>query len=162
MLEIERQFLMSGFPTDLELLHEVEIEQGYVSIEPEVRIHRAMDKSTGENEFWLTLKSDGDISRTELKTKIDETFYKETVKFIQVPMIKKDYKSYRFGAWMLETACVDADTPNAFYYGEIEFPTAEEAMAFEVPEFFGKEVTFDNSYKMKNYWKKTRLKIRME
>lgn len=157
MLEIERQFLMKGFPTGLELLHEVEIEQGYVSIEPEVRIHRAIDKATGEKEFWLTLKSDGELSRTELKTKIEETFYENTVAFIKVPMIKKDYKCYQFGQWILEIACVDAGTPNEFFYAEIEFPTEEEAMAFEVPEFFGKEVTFDNSYKMKNYWKKTRF-----
>ena len=157
MLEIERQFLMKEFPRNLELLHEVEIEQGYVSIEPEVRIHRAIDKATGEKEFWLTLKSDGELSRTELKTKIEEDFYKNTVDFIQVPMIKKDYKCYQFGPWILETACVDAGTANEFFYAEIEFPTEEDAMAFQVPDFFGKEVTFDNSYKMKNYWKKTRL-----
>ena len=54
MLEIERRFLMDGFPIGLELISEVEIEQGYVSFNPEVRIRKAVDKRTGEKEFWIT------------------------------------------------------------------------------------------------------------
>ena len=62
MLEIERKFIMQGFPEDilsaeemktygLELLREVEIEQGYLSIEPEVRLHGARDIRSGEENY---------------------------------------------------------------------------------------------------------------
>jgi RNA polymerase primary sigma factor len=31
------------------------------------------------------------------------------------------------------------------------------AEKFDVPDFLGQEVTYDNSWKMNNYWKRTRL-----
>lgn len=157
MLEIERKFLMDGFPNGLEQICEVEIEQGYVSFDPEVRIRKAVDKVTGCQEFRITIKGDGDLARDEIETEITSDFYYQTVDFLQVPMVQKDYKKYRLGKWELEVACVDKGTKNEFFYGEVEFPTEEDAKEFEVPEFLGSEITFIEEYKMKNYWKKTRM-----
>lgn len=157
MLEIERKFLMNGFPIGLQIVSEVEIEQGYVSINPEVRIRKATDKRTGETKCRITIKGDGDLTRTEIETEIDENFYYDVVDFLGVTMITKDYKKYRLGEWRLEVACVDKGTPREFYYGEVEFPTETDARAFEPPKFLGREITFSEDYKMKNYWKRTRL-----
>ena len=156
-LEIERKFLMKEFPSDLELIHEVDIWQGYVSIEPEVRIHRAKDRTTGKEDFRLTLKGDGSITRTEIKTDVDEKFFHEALSLMQGDIIYKDYRSYRLRAYVLEVCLVDKGTPWEFMYAEIEFESEEEALTFEKPAFLGEEVTHDDTYKMKNYWKRTRL-----
>lgn len=156
MLEIERKFLVSGFPTDLELLREVEIEQGYVSIEPEVRIHRAVDHSNGKTDYRMTLKGNGDLTRTEIKTDIAEKFYYDAVKLLGKPMIQKDYRAYRLGDFILEVCHVDEGLESEFWYAEIEFSSEEEAKGFVPMEYLGEEITYDDRYKMKNYWEKTR------
>lgn len=168
MLEIERKFVMQGFPEEvlsaeefeslgLELLREVEIEQGYLSVEPEVRLHGARDISTGEENYCLTLKGGGTLSRTEVITDVALDFYEEAKSMLPGKMIEKLYHKYQFGNWILEVCHVDAGTKDEFYYGEIEFATEEEAKAFEPPAFLSMEVTYDESCKMKNYWKRTRL-----
>ena len=156
MLEIERKFLMDGFPIGLQLLAEAEIEQGYISFTPEVRIRKAVDRFTGKEEFKITIKGDGDLARTEIETEVTSDFYYDTVDFIDDRMIVKDYKKYKLGPWKLEVAHVDPGTDWEFYYAEIEFPTVEDAKDFVVPSYFGREITFNDDYKMKNYWKRTR------
>lgn len=178
-LEIERKFIMEGFPEDLKCLREVTIEQGYVSVMPEVRIHTATDQHTGVTNYRLTMKGEGNLTRTEIKTSIDGDFYREAVELLGVPMIQKDYRSYElpetmddksYGrqvigsnsktsshALILEVCLVDPGTEHEFYYGEIEFETEEDAMHFTRIPCLGKEVTNDPAYKMKNYWIKTRL-----
>ena len=156
MLEIERKFLMDGFPTGLELISEVDIEQGYLSFEPELRIRKAVDKSTGIEEFWMTIKGEGDLSRKETETAISSDCSRDTVEFLNGKVLRKDYKKYQFGPWELEVSLVDSGTEWEFYYAEIEFPTEQDAKAFEVPAYFGEEITYNKEYKMKNYWKRTR------
>lgn len=157
MLEIERKFLMDGFPIGLPLVREVEIEQGYLSIDPEIRLHRATDIVTGKSECWLTIKGEGELVRTEHKTRVDEDFYFDAADFMKGPMIQKKYRAYKLGPWKLEVAHVDPGMPRSFFYGEVEFPTERDAREFIVPKYLGREITFNEDYKMKNYWKTTRL-----
>ena len=152
--EIERKFIIQEFPSDLELIREVDIWQGYISVEPEVRIHRAKDRNTGAENFRLTLKGEGTLSRTEIKTDIDEAFYQEALGLIKGEVIYKDYRSYRLGDYVLEVCHVDPGKPTQFFYAEIEFESEEEALAFEKPDFLKEEVTDKEEFKMKNYWKR--------
>ena len=46
-MEIERKFLIDGFPSDLPLLKESEVEQGYLATAPVVRIRRERGRSPG-------------------------------------------------------------------------------------------------------------------
>ncbi len=156
MLEIERKFLVDGFPEGLELLSEVYIEQGYVSFNPEVRIRKAVERGCEKEEYYLTIKGDGDLARREIETEVTAAFYEDTADFLGVDVVRKDYKKYRFGQWELEVSHVDAGADWEFYYAEIEFSSEEEANAFVLPEYLGKEITYDENYKMKNFWKRTR------
>ena len=157
MLEIERKFLIDGFPIGLELLRDVEIEQGYICIKPEVRIHKAVDNTRGRTDYRMTLKDNGDLTRTEVETDISGNFYYDAMGMLGVRPIVKEYKAYKLGPWVLEVCRVDADTQNEFYYAEIEFPTEVDAKNFVPPKFLGREITYNDDYKMKNYWKRTRL-----
>jgi CYTH domain-containing protein len=168
MLEIERKFIMQGFPEDilsreemaaynLKLTRKVAIEQGYLSVEPEVRLHGARDLQSGEENYRLTLKGGGTLSRTEVITDVALDFYEEAKSMLPGKMIEKTYHKYQFGELILEVCYVDPGTKDEFYYGEIEFFTEEEAREFEPPAFLSMEVTYDESCKMKNYWKRTRL-----
>ena len=104
----------------------------------------------------MTIKGEGDLSRKETETAISSDFYRDTVEFLNGKVLRKDYKKYQFGPWELEVSLVDSGTEWEFYYAEIEFPTEQDAKAFEVPAYFGEEITYNKEYKMKNYWKRTR------
>lgn len=168
MLEIERKYIMKGFPEELlnseeyhdlglKCLREVDIRQGYLSVEPEVRLHWAKDTATGEENYRLTLKGNGTLSRTEVITDVSCEFYEEAKKMLPAKMIDKLYRKYQYGNLLLEVCHVDVGTEHEFYYGEIEFTSEAEALAFVAPQWMGIEVTNNESYKMKNYWKRTRL-----
>ena len=161
-MEIERKWLLNGFPNELKELKEVYIEQGYLSIIPEVRIRKYNDPKLNHTDYKLCIKSDGDLSRTEVETYIELNQYEELKKMINKPMISKIYKKYELeNGLVLECSLVDADTKNSFYYAEIEFESEQAANSFILP-FDALEVTFDKNYKMKNYWSKTRLKFNYE
>lgn len=168
MLEIERKFIMQGFPEEilsedeftssgLKLLREVEIEQGYLSLEPEVRLHGAKDTQTGEENYRLTLKGDGALTRKELITDVTYDFFIEAKTLLPGKMIGKLYREYQLGELFLEVCHVDEGLESEFYYGEIEFVSEEDAHSFEAPTWLGEEVTYNENYKMKNFWKRTRL-----
>jgi adenylate cyclase len=152
-MEIERKFLMDGFPTGYEVVSEQLILQAYLyTSEPEVRIHRAINKHGG-TDSKLTIKTGGDLSRLEIESIIKEKDFDDLLVVIGKPYIVKEYKRYKINNNLfLEVSCVD----NQLYYAEVEFNTVEQANAFTPLECMGKEVTCDDSYKMKNYWDRTR------
>ena len=96
-MEIERQFLVNfipPLPEDYE-----QLRQGYISLEPEIRIRQA-----GDHQFFLTVKRGNGLA-AEL---------------------------HLHGRHLA-----------GFHYVEVEFPSEEQARAFEPPDWFGREVTDD-------------------
>lgn len=156
-LEIERKFMIDDFPKHLELLKSAYVEQGYVCAQPEVRIRHGVDEMTGKENYTLTIKGEGTLSREEIETDVDKSFYENVVQFINKPMITKKYRCYLLEGYRLEVSLVDEGTKHEFCYAEIEFPSEEEANAFVKPDFLGEEVTEDESGKMITYWMETRF-----
>ena len=106
----------------------------------------------------MTIKGDGNLSRDEIEIKIHENEFNDILNIIRKPLIKKLYKKYQLSdELILECSHVDIDSDSEFMYAEIEFENEEKAMEFIVPDFLGEEITNDLKYKMKNYWKDTRL-----
>ena len=153
--EIERKFLLTEFPDSIPLLHEYQVNQFYLSVAPEVRMR---EKADGENHsYWETIKSSGDLTRIEVEFPIEAQVYRQSLSIVGKPPIQKEHREYALSDGLLfEVSCVDGE----FYYGEVEYRTVEEAGAWTVPEalipFVMREITHDNAFKMKNYWKKTR------
>lgn len=145
-MEIERKWLLDKLP-DLKPVKYGLIEQSYISTEPvEVRLR----KSYFDNEifFYLTIKGEGDLAREEVEIELLAQQYEALSYFIQKSPIKKEYWVFNLDGYKLEVSNVDG----RFLYGEIEFDTLEQAEAFKMPLDRAIEITYNSSYKMKNYW----------
>lgn len=150
MKEIERKWLMDGFPINLIPIQESVIKQSYISFEPEVRIRRKLNKTKPSISYKITFKTNGDIIRDEIEFKIKgENYHKLKRVFCEDRAVVKNQKKYKYDKHILYVSHVN----DKFYYAEIEFDSIEEAKSFKAPEWFGEEVTYDKNYKMKNYVK---------
>ena len=177
--EIERKWLMrNDFNYIIEYLtskfspcvKHIEILQGYISVNPEIRYRSSRDIETSNINYYIAYKSDGDLVRDEIELPITlksafsfgrKISTNKKIKEINgSKFIVKDYYVFDIDGIRLQISQVD-NNPN-FIYSEIEFATEEDAENFKIPEsishLFVKEVTDNSNYKMKNYWKRTRLK----
>lgn len=160
MKEIERKFLIDRFPEELPLIKEAVIFQSYITTSPETRIREYIEESAIHNHFGykLTVKSDGDLTREEVQWEITPELYFELLKDINKKPIFKQYRTYKLpDGHILECSIVDDNTDTRFMYAEIEFKTEEDANNFKIPSYLGEEITYNKDYKMKNYWKRTRI-----
>lgn len=164
-MEIERKWLIREFPDNVPgftLFEDCYIEQSYiyVSNDTELRIRKRFrldnDVESGAS-YKLTVKGKGTISRVEINTSITEEQYNDALKLSRLRPITKHIRTYMTeDGRKLDTSVVDEGTENEFMYAEIEFDSEEEAKAYEL-SLDAVDVTYDDSYKMKNYWKRTRL-----
>lgn len=160
-MEIERKWLIKEFPGEVyQISHSESILQGYISIDPEVRIRKSNNSNSNSNSnsgprYYLSIKSTGHLSRMEVEIPIGKENYTQLLNLVPNHMIVKDYRIYEFAGYKIEMSRVDS----SWYYAEVEFETEEEAKNFEFPfpSLIIKEVTYDENYKMKNYWKSTRI-----
>ena len=153
MKEIERKWLMREFPEHLECIQRAIVKQFYITFEPELRVRKKRYLTLSENivEYNLESKTNGELVREEAKTSLYPYQYKILESFFcnENNSLIKYYKIYKLGKYELEVSRVD----NKFYYAEIEFDTVSEASNFITPAWFGREVTYDCNWKMKNYVK---------
>lgn len=177
MYEIERKFVIGKIPE--KIIKEnmrYNIEQGYLNIDPELRIRLVlphdMSLENAHSQHVLTIKSNGDISRKEIDIVIDHEEYDNLLSIIEETnkkesseiMIYKEYYSHDEDGHVIEVSIVDKGTPHQFIYVEVEFDSIIEADDYVFPLWFLEdcgdlvEVTYDENYKMKNYWKNTRLR----
>lgn len=174
--EIERKWIINAdilrylMKDDKFLLSDYRIiTQGYLSIEPEIRIRRDFYPNINITKYFLSYKSSGTLSRDEYEVEINKDDYMylygilDARKNMESQLIYKEYYNYKMEElWGIEFEISNVDN-NELTYLEIEFKNEEAANNFKIPdalnEFIIKEVTNDASYKMKNYWKATRIGI---
>ncbi len=151
-LEIERKWLMEGFPP-LPAETESEMEQGYLSFEPStVRIRKTVQ--AGQASFWLTIKGKGTLQRVEVETLLEQGQYEALLGLLVAPPARKRLRTYRLeNGETLECSVVDEGEATAFYYAEVEFDTVEQAQKFTPPSFLGREVTEQPGFSMAAYCK---------
>lgn len=161
-MEIERKWMVNGWPEGLPLKEEFAMRQGYISVRPTVRI-REEALTGGATQYILCFKSGGGLAREEIERPMDEQLFRELeTKIIAKPLIKKVRRSYMLpGGLVLEVNHVDEGQPTAFWYAEVEYPTVEQALAWQ-PEscglaaYLNDEVTNQPGQSMGAYWIKTR------
>ena len=176
-LEIERKwivdhalidFLKENYPKNMK---NRTMLQSYLSVNPEIRYRSVMSKTDSNDvKHYIAYKSDGDLVREEMEVEVSMASALKFAKAIRddknikeyhgSKFITKDYYVFYINDIKLQMSMVDDD--KKFVYLEIEFPTEAAAQEFELPKeilkYIKKEVTSDASYKMKNYWKRTRVK----
>lgn len=158
-MEIERKWLIKGLPSEIyKHKYSSNIEQGYISVDPEVRIRaniNVLHDGTIFDKHFLAIKSNGTLSRMEIEIEISKDNFESLLKLVPGELIMKRYFTYEFAGYTIEMSEVDRQ----WYYAEVEFESEEDAKAFvfPFPDLVIKETTDDPNFKMKNYWTKTRL-----
>lgn len=170
-IEIERKWMVPGWPAGLPLLEELDMAQGYVTTKPTVRIRSgkvlfsADGEPVGEEKFILCFKTksrDGGLSRKELEFPIPEERFRELEEFIGLPLIRKIRRTYLLqDGKQLEVSHVDEGLPTEFWYAEVEFDSEEEAVTWSpfnvgLENYLNDEVTREKGQSMAAYWRATR------
>ena len=156
-IEIERKWMVKGWPNNLELLYVEKMRQGYISTSPTVRIRDE------DSKYILCFKSKGKLSRKEIEMEIPKDKFDELEDLIGLPLIDKVRKTYLLSdGHHLEVNLVDKGTSTEFYYAEVEFSNEEEALAFNpndvgLADYLDDEVTYQKGQSMATYWIETRV-----
>ena len=161
-MEIERKWMVNGWPEGLPLKEEFAMRQGYISVRPTVRI-REEALTGGDTQYILCFKSGGGLAREEIERSIDRQLFEELEqKIIAKPLIPKLRRSYLLpDGFVLEVNHVDEGQPTEFWYAEVEYPTVEQARAWQpaacgLTEYLNDEVTDQPGQSMGAYWLQTR------
>ena len=158
-MEIERKWLVEGWPAGLPLVEEYTMRQGYISVRPTVRI-REEAKTGGPTAWVLCFKSAGGLAREEIELEITPEQFERLKALIGLPLIAKEQRRYALADGLeLEVNWVDRGQPGAFFYAEVEFPTREAALSWEAgawSPYLEREVTGQPGQSMADYWRATR------
>ena len=139
-MEVERKFLVTA-PPDLGGADADEIEQGYLAIgsDGEVRVRRKGDR------LLLTAKRGSGLSREEAEVELDRASFDKLWALTEGRRLRKRRHVVPHGGLKIEIDVYGGDL-EGLMVAEIEFPSEEEAKAFEPPGWLGEEVTGDHRY----------------
>ena len=139
-MEIERKFLVKSLPA-LKNYKGMLITQGYISIDPVIRIRQTDDLYT------LTVKSKGHLIREEFELDLTSTQFDELCKKVDYGYISKT----RYLIPLDSRHTAELDTYYKDLEGlvtvEVEFDSLVDAESFTPPGWFGREVTHEPGYK---------------
>lgn len=139
-MEIERKYLVSELPENIESYPCKHIEQGYLATEPVVRIRRSNDQYT------LTYKGKGLMVREEYNLPLTAESFEHLKEKIDGILIQKRRYLIPYGEkYTIELDIFDGELA-PLQLAEVEFETEEEANSFTPPEWFGEDVTFSTKY----------------
>jgi CYTH domain-containing protein len=147
-MEIERKFLISAIPDNLSSYHCREIEQGYLSTNPVVRVRKDND------DYYLTYKGKGKMAREEYNLPLNKEAYEHLIQKADGNIITK--KRYEIPDGIGHT--IELDIFEGVFEGtvlaEVEFDTIEEANGYVPPEWFTEDVTENREYHNSNMSRK--------
>lgn len=161
-MEIERKWMVNGWPEGLTMTEEFAMRQGYISVRPTVRI-REEARTGGDTAYILCFKSEGGLTREEIETPIDRPLFDALEqRIIGKPLIQKVRRGYALPDGLtLEVNHVDAGQPGEFFYAEVEYATEAQARAWQpasagLAAYLDDEVTDQPGQSMGAYWEQTR------
>lgn len=146
-MEIEKKFLIQSLkdvPGDISDYDYHDLEQGYLSTSPVVRVRKEDDT------YYLTYKGSGMLVREEYNLPLTKESYEHLITKADGIVIKKR----RYLIPLDNGLTCELDVFHGKYEGlllaEVEFSSEEEANAFVPPAWFDTEVTFDSRYHNSN------------
>ena len=138
-MEIERKFLIKQLPKNIEQYPCRHIEQGYLCTSPVVRIRKQ------DNDYFLTYKSDGLMSREEYNLPLSAEGYAHLRPKADGLIITKKRYCIPFKNYTIKLDIFENDLA-PLILAEVEFPSEDEANAFIPPEWFADDVTYSGKY----------------
>lgn len=156
-MEIERKYLIDRPPENLRDYPCRIIEQGYLNIDPVIRIRKDNEK------YELTYKSKGLMSREEYNLPLSPEAYAHLLPKIDGRIIRKKRYMIPLSAQIsgaepdpgrispenplltIELDIFEGDLV-PLILAEIEFPDEVSALSFTPPDWFGEDVTFSGQY----------------
>ncbi len=142
-MEIERKYLVTSLPEQLEMYPYRILEQGYLCIEPVVRIRKDNER------YELTYKSKGLMVREEHNLPLTKEAYEHLKEKVDGRIISKKRYLIPYLTYTIELDIFENEL-SPLVLAEVEFPSTEEAEKFVPPAWFGKDVTFETTYHNSN------------
>lgn len=140
-MEIERKYFIQNPPKNYDSYPFHEIEQGYLSTAPVVRVRREDDS------FYLTYKSKGLMVREEYNLPLTKESYDHLLSKADGRILtKRRYLIPIEGSGHTIELDVFEGDYKGLVLAEVEFSTKEEAEHFTPPDWFTKDVTFTGEY----------------
>ncbi|HBA97929.1 MAG TPA: adenylate cyclase [Lachnospiraceae bacterium] len=144
-MEIEKKFLVKTLPSDMAQYRKKDIEQGYLCLNPVVRIRKSNDdyiltyKSLAENHADVRINNEIEASLTKegyehLRKKTDGYIIEKTRYIIPLPDGHTGELDIFHGRL------------KGLYFIEVEFTDEKDAAGFVTPEWFGANVSGDERY----------------
>ena len=141
--EIERKFLVASLPENLDDYTHYNIQQGYISTDPTIRLRRRDD------EYILTVKGAAyanGLDRAEFELSLTREQYDKLWQKVETgAIVKKRYLVPLDGEHTAELDIYGGQL-DGFMNVEVEFSSLKDALLFDAPEWFGAEVTGDRRY----------------
>lgn len=137
--EIERKFLVNDLPFDPERYPHVEIEQGYLALEPEGNEVRLRNMA---GQYFFTVKSQGGLVREEYEVELTKEQFETLWPGTTARRLQKN--RYLFDSFEID---IYKGRLQGLLVAEIEFEGEEQARSFEQPDWLGQEVTQINFLK---------------
>lgn len=148
-MEIERKFLVNEIPKKLDDYKQFEIEQGYISTNPTIRIRKINTRYilTVKSKFAVC-KSDGDpIINNEIECEITEKEYEALKEKISGDLLRKNRYIIPLEQGLKVELDIFQGRLSGLVFAEVEFASVEEANNFKKPAWLGKDVSDDRRYR---------------
>ncbi len=172
-VEIERKFLVRELPQDLSKYPCHVIEQGYLNVDPAIRVRRENDDYYMTYKGSKDLQAEGqsaishDIGKIEYNLPLDRDSYEHLVAKADGNMIRKKRYMIPINSDAFEKEAllkmpelekmmgegsikIELDVFEAPFEGrilaEVEFPSEEAARAYKMADWFSDDVTGDHRY----------------
>lgn len=143
-MEVERKYLITHIPFSLEDYSYEIIYQGYISVNPVIRIRQK------GNNYYLTCKSKGLLAREEFEIEITKIEYNNLINKVDYNIIhKKRYYIKLDKGLTCELDLFDGKL-NGLIIAEVEFTSIDDSYIFNPPSWFGVDVTEDAKYQNSN------------
>lgn len=139
-MEIERKYLVPHLPGHLDTYPCRAIEQGYLNIDPVVRIRRDNDN------YELTYKSKGYLKRHEYNLPLTREAYEHLLPKIDGRLIRKKRYMIPLASGLTAELDIFGGDLAPLVLVEVEFLSEDAANSFTPPDWFGEDVTFLNKY----------------
>ena len=140
-MEIERKFMVKVLPS-LENIPFKRIRQGYVTLNPELRIRQADDK------YYLTKKGEGYLVREEEEFEVSVAEGEEYFSRCENRLVYKTRYYIPYEKYIVELDIYEKKHKGLIVC-EVEFESVEDAKSFILPSWFGEEITENREYRNK-------------